>query len=194
MQVTEQRLYSPEEYLELEVEADSKSEYIDGQILPMAGGTTNHNLIALNFATEFNFAFKKLDYQVYMGDVRLWIPQRRIYTYPDVMVVAGEPEYHNNRTDTIVNPIAIVEVLSDSTQGYDRRGKFEAYRTISTFEEYLLIDQNKVYIEQYFKTANKRWSLYEYDVEDETISLNSVSFQISLDDIYNKVQFKENAT
>ncbi|MBE9040908.1 Uma2 family endonuclease [Oscillatoriales cyanobacterium LEGE 11467] len=192
MQVTKARSYSPEEYLELEVAAEFKSEYIDGQILPMAGGTTNHNRIALNFSTELSFAFKKLDFQVFMGDVRLWIPQRRIYTYPDVMVVAGEPEYHNSRTDTIVNPIAIVEVLSNSTQGYDRRGKFEAYRTIPTFEEYLLIDQNKIYIEQYFKTANKRWSLYEYDSEDEAVSLNSVSFEISLEDIFNKVQFKNN--
>ncbi|MDY6939898.1 MAG: Uma2 family endonuclease [Cyanobacteriota bacterium] len=188
MQVTEARSYSPQEYLELETAADSKSEYIDGKILPMAGGSTNHNRIALNFSTELNFVFKKLDYQVFIGDVRLWIPQRRTYTYPDVMVIAGEPEYYENRTDTIVNPKAIVEVLSDSTQGYDRREKFAAYRTISTFEEYLLIDQTKVYIEQYFKTANKRWSLYEYDEEDEAISLNSVSFQIALDDIYHKVQ------
>src|SRR4028118_2072837 len=191
MQVTEQRDYSPEEYLALEEAADFKSEYINGEIFPMAGGSTNHNQIAGNFYAELNFAFKKLDYRVFMSDVRLWIPKKRIYTYPDVMVVAGEPEYFNDRTDLITNPKLIAEVLSDSTQGYDRSGKFEAYRTISTFEEYLLFDPTKIYVEQYSKTANKRWSLREYDAEDETITLSSVQFKIHLIDVYNKVNFEE---
>jgi Uma2 family endonuclease len=190
MQVTEQRYYSPEEYLALEEVADYKSEYIDGVIYQMAGGSTNHNQIALNFSAELNFAFKKLDYQVYMGDVRLWIPKRRIYTYPDVMVVVGEPEYFNNRTDTIINPKVIVEVLSKSTQGYDRRGKFQEYRTIPTFDEYILIDQTKIYVEQFYHTGKKRWLFGEYDAEDEAIALNSVPFQISLADVYNKVKLE----
>ncbi|MGI2908656.1 Uma2 family endonuclease [Tolypothrix sp. VBCCA 56010] len=189
MQVTKKQYYSPEEYLALEEAADYKSEYIDGEIIPMAGGSTNHNQIALNFSTELNFAFKKLDYRVFMGDVRLWIPSRRIYTYPDVMIIAGEPEYFNDRTDMITNPRVIIEVLSDSTQGYDKKGKFEFYRTIPSFEEYLLIDQTKIYVEQFSKTANKRWSFREYDVEDEAIALASVQFEISLGDVYNKVKF-----
>lgn len=189
MQVTEQRTYSSEEYLALEETADYKSEYIDGQIFPMAGGSTNHNQITGNLYAELNFAFKKLDYRVFMSDVRLWIPQKRIYTYPDVMVVVGEPEYFNNRTDTITNPKIIVEVLSGSTKGYDQGSKFEAYRTIPTFAEYLLIDQTKIYVEQYSKTANKRWSLREYDAEDIVITLASVEFQISLTDMYSKVKF-----
>ncbi|HLO47932.1 MAG TPA: Uma2 family endonuclease [Kamptonema sp.] len=191
MQVTEKRYYSPEEYLALEEVADYKSEYIDGQIYPMTGGSTNHNQIAGNFYAELNFAFKKLDYRVYMGDVRLWIPKRRIYTYPDVMVVVGEPEYYNNRTDTITNPKAIVEVFSKSTQGYDKSDKFDYYRSIPTVEEYILIHQNQVYVEQFYKTGTKRWSLGEYDAEDEAIALNSVPFQISLADVYNKVKFEE---
>ena len=191
MQVTQKRYYSPEEYLALEEAADYKSEYIDGEIVPMAGGSTNHNQIALNFSTELNFAFKKLDYRVFMSDVRLWIAKRRIYTYPDVIVVAGEPEYYNNRTDTITNPRAIVEVLSPSTKGYDHSKKFEAYRTIPTFEEYLLIDTNRRYIEHFSKTDNKRWSFCEYDESDNAIALASVSFEISLTDIYNKVNFEQ---
>lgn len=144
MQVTEKRYYSPEEYLALEETADDKSEYIDGEIFPMAGGSTHHNQITLNFSTELNFAFKKLDYRVFMSDVRLWMRKRRIYTYPDVMVVAGEPESYDNRTDTITNPRVIIEVLSPSTRGYDSSKKFEAYRTIPTFEEYLLIDSCEI--------------------------------------------------
>lgn len=191
MQLTEQQDYSPEEYLALEEVADYKSEYIDGQIFPMTGGSTNHNQIAGNFYAELNFAFKKLDYRVYMSDVRLWIAKRRIYTYPDVMIVAGEPEYFNNRTDTITNPKVIIEVLSDSTKGYDKSGKFEAYRTLPSLSEYILIDQTKVHVEQFYKTGKKRWSFGEYDAEDEAIALNSVQFQISLNDIYNKVKFEE---
>jgi Uma2 family endonuclease len=189
MQVTEKQYYSPEEYLVREDAADYKSEYINGEIIPMAGGSINHNQIALNFSTELNFAFKKLDYRVFMSDVRLWIRSRRIYTYPDVMIIAGEPEYLNDRTDMITNPRVIIEVLSESTQGYDKKGKFEFYRTIPSFEEYLLIDQTKVYVEQYSKTGNKRWSFREYDVEDEAIALASVQFEISLEDVYNKVKF-----
>ncbi|NES21200.1 MAG: Uma2 family endonuclease [Symploca sp. SIO3E6] len=200
MQLIKQQYYSTEEYLALEEEADYKSEYIDGEIFPMAGGSTNHNQIALNFSTELNFAFKKLDYRVFMSDVRLWIPQWRIYTYPDVMIVAGEPEYHNNRTDTITNPKIIIEVLSPSTKGYDRSKKFEKYRTIPTFEEYLLIDQKRIYIEHFSKMDHKSWSFRDYheseqgvtpNIEPKAISLSSVSLEISLADIYNKVDFEE---
>lgn len=190
MQVTEQRYYTPEEYLELEEAADYKSEYIDGQIIPMAGGTANHNRISLNLSAALNFAFKQQNYEVFMADVRLWIPQKRIYTYPDVMILAGEPEYFNNRQDIILNPQVIIEVLSKSTKGYDREDKFQAYRTIPSFQEYLLIDQNRIYIEQFSKTGKKQWTLREYDEEDEKISLVTVPFEINLPDLYNKVTFE----
>ncbi|MGV0102757.1 putative restriction endonuclease domain-containing protein [Nostoc sp. DSM 114160] len=190
MQITKQRYYTPEEYLELEEAADYKSEYIDGQIIPMAGGTVNHNQIALNLSTELNFAFKKQNYRVFMGDVRLWIFQKRTYTYPDVMILAGEPEYFNNRKDIIVNPQVIVEVLSKSTKGYDREDKFQAYRTISTFQEYLLIDQTRIHVDQFSKTGKKQWTLREYDEEDEAIALVTVPFEISLQDLYDKVNFE----
>lgn len=186
---TQQKYYSPEEYLALEEVAEYKNEYIAGEIFPMAGGTTNHNQVAGNFYAELTFAFKKLDYRVFINDLRLWIPERRIYTYPDVMVIAGEPEYVDDRTDMITNPKIIVEVLAKSTQGYDRSDKFEAYRTIPTFEEYLLFEPTKVYIEQYSKIANKRWSFREYNFEDQAITLTSVELKIALEDIYNKVTF-----
>ncbi|MEH1942921.1 MAG: Uma2 family endonuclease [Nostoc sp.] len=190
MQITKQRYYTPEEYLELEEAADYKSEYIDGQIIPMAGGTINHNRISLNLSAALNFAFRQQDYEVFMSDVRLWIPQKRTYTYPDVMILAGEAEFFNNRKDIILNPQIIVEVLSKSTKGYDRENKFQAYRTISTFQEYLLIDQTQIHIDQFSKTGKKQWTLREYDEEDEAIALVTVPFEISLQDLYNKVKFE----
>ena len=190
MEKTQQRYYTPEEYLELEEVADYKSEYLDGQIIPIAGETTNHNTIALNFSSELGIAFKRQSYQVFICNVRLWIPEKRIYTYPDVMVIAGKTEYFNNRQDIILNPLVIIEVLSKSTKGYDRQDKFELYRTIPSFQEYLLIDQTRIHVEQFCKTDRKRWTLFEYDEEDEAIALTSVPFQISLLDLYNKVEFE----
>ena len=186
------KLSSIAEYLALEEVADYKSEYLDGEIIPMAGGSTNHNQIALNISSLFNFAFRKLNYYVYMGDVRLWIPQKRIYTYPDVMVIAGEPEYFPDRQDTILNPALIIEVLSNSTNKYDRQGKFNYYRTISTFREYLLVEQDQIAVEHYLKIDNKQWSLREYDSEDKAIGLNSIDFTLALEDLYHKVQLHAN--
>ncbi|MFO5492601.1 MAG: Uma2 family endonuclease, partial [Cuspidothrix sp.] len=137
-----------------------------------------------------NFAFKNQNYEVFMGDMRLWIPQKLIYTYPDVIIIADEAEFFNNRTDTITNPQVIIEVLSKSTKSYDREDKFAAYRTIPTFQEYLLIDQNRIHVEQFSKIGKKRWNLCEYDEEDENISLITVPFTISLQDLYNKVNFE----
>ncbi|MBD2144300.1 Uma2 family endonuclease [Sphaerospermopsis sp. FACHB-1194] len=190
MQLTEKQYYTPEEYLELEATADYKSEYIEGQIIPMAGASINHNRITGNFYAELNFAFRQQDkYEVFNSDIRLWIPQKLIYTYPDVMIIADEPEFFNNRKDTITNPQVIIEVLSKSTKGYDREDKFAAYRTIPNFQEYLLIDQTRIHVEQFSKTGKKRWNLFEYDEEDENISLVTVPLEISLQNLYNKVKF-----
>ncbi len=191
MIAAEQRYYSPEEYLELEVNSESRHEYIDGQIIPMTGGTPNHNQIALNLSGALNFALKRQPYRVFVTDQRLWIPKKRIHTYPDVMVVQGQLEFQAGRRDTIANPLMIAEVLSKSTKSYDRDEKFAAYRTIGSFQEYLLIDQYTLHVEQYSKTDNNRWIFTEYEDEDGTISLASVAFEIMLADIYDKVDFED---
>jgi Uma2 family endonuclease len=178
---------SIEDYLQQEEQAEYKSEYLDGQIVQMTGGTTNHNQIAVNLATELNFAFKKLDHRVYLGDVRLWIPERRIFTYPDVMVIQGNPLYFENRRDTILNPTLIIEVLSPSTQNYDKESKFAAYRTIPSFQEYVLISQTQIYGEKFVKTGDKKWLFQEYTPEDRQIVLESVQLSLGFTDIYHKV-------
>ncbi|RUT09659.1 hypothetical protein DSM106972_001540 [Dulcicalothrix desertica PCC 7102] len=189
MQVTEKRYYTIEEYLALEEKADSKSEYIDGEIIPMAGGSANHNRIAGNFYAVMNFAFKRENYEVFKSDMRLWLPKPRIYTYPDVMVIAGEPEFLENRKDTITNPKVIIQVLPKLTEKNQRKTKFNAYCTIPSFEEYLLIEQDEINVLHYSKIDDKHWSIQEYDHEDEKISLVTVPFEITLQDLYNKVKF-----
>ncbi|MBD2597768.1 Uma2 family endonuclease [Nostoc spongiaeforme FACHB-130] len=190
MQILEPQYFTIPEYLNLEDKADFKSEYIDGIIIPMAGGTANHNRISGNFYAILNFAFRQQDYEVFNSDMRLWIPKQRIYTYLDISIVAGKIEFLENRTDTITNPKLIVEVLSKSTESYDREGKFKVYRTIPSFEEYLLVEQDRIFVEHFYKTANKRWSLQEYDAEDELINLVTVPLEIKLQDLYNKVEFE----
>jgi Uma2 family endonuclease len=186
----EQHHYSPEEYFELETSAEYRSEYCDGEIITMTGGTPNHNQIAGNFYAALNFALKGQPYRVYITDMRLGIPQNRLYTYPDVMVVSGQLEFAEGRKDTITNPVMIAEVLSDSTEDYDRGKKFKLYRSIPSFREYLLISQSERYVEQFSKTADNKWLLSEWAGEDAVLALSSVLFQISLADLYDKVEFE----
>ncbi|WP_354635951.1 Uma2 family endonuclease [Planktothricoides raciborskii] len=188
---TQKRTYTPEEYLALEETAEYKSEYHDGEIIPMTGGTTNHNQITLNVCRKFPYTIKEQKYRVFAADVRLWIPATRRYVYPDVMVIQGKPIYQGKNTTTVTNPTIIVEVLSKSTEGYDKTDKFRFYRSISTFQEYILIDQNCYHIEIYSKTGEKQWQFTEYDSEQDVISLASVEFQFTLSELYEQVDFSE---
>lgn len=185
----ETRYYSPQEYLELEVNSEIRHEYINGLIIPMTGGTPNHNQLAGNFYAMLNFALKRQPYQVFVTDQRLWIPSRKIHTYPDIMVVKNPLEYEQGRKDTLVNPVMIAEVLSKSTKGYDRDEKFAAYRTIPTLQEYILIDQYTMHIEQYCKTNNNQWIFSEFTDGNVNLNLASISCQMILSDIYDKVDF-----
>ncbi|TAE59924.1 MAG: Uma2 family endonuclease [Nostocales cyanobacterium] len=185
----ETRYYSPEEYLELEINSEIRHEYINGLIIPMTGGTPNHNQLAGNFYAELNFALKRQPYQVFVTDQRLWIPNKKIHTYPDIMVVKTPLEYQEGRKDTLVNPVMITEVLSKSTKSYDKDEKFAAYRTIPTLQEYILINQYTMHIEQYFKTDNNKWIFSEFTDAEENLNLASIPCQISLADIYDKVDF-----
>jgi Uma2 family endonuclease len=186
-----QKTYTPAEYLELEEKAEFRSEYRDGEIVPMAGGTTNHNRISLNIATNLTFSLKGQSYEVYMSDVRLWIPPNRQYTYPDVMLIQGEPVYLENTTATVTNPRLIVEVLSKSTGNYDRSEKFDYYRSIPTLQEYILIDQSCYHVLQYVKTSPTQWLLTDYNQTEGIVKLGSIDLALSLKDIYDRVNFDE---
>nr|WP_269322011.1 Uma2 family endonuclease [Planktothrix serta] len=126
---------------------------------------------------------------MFVTDQRLWIPEKRLYTYPDIIVIQGDIQLQEGRKDTLTNPLMIAEVLSTSTRNYDKDEKFAAYRTIPTFQEYLLIDQYTIHIEHYYKTDDKHWIFMEYNNSNENLVLNSISFEMSVDDLYNKVEF-----
>jgi Uma2 family endonuclease len=188
---TQTRYYTPEEYLELEEKAEYKSEYRDGEIIPMTGGTTNHNKIALNFAANLKFGLKKQNYDVYIGDVRLWIPRYRQHTYPDIMVIQGEPIYTGANTTTVMNPLLITEVLSKSTSNYDQSDKFMYYRSIPEFKGYILINQYQYHVMQYVKTDDSKWIFTELQSESDILTLETIDFQITLSDLYEQVNFTQ---
>jgi len=191
MQAEEQKYYTLEDYLELEVNSQEKHEYINGEIVLMPGGMPNHNLIIGNFYAALNFALKRQPYFVFFSDQRLWIPQEPIYTYPDIMVVEGALQLQEGRKDTITNPVMIAEVLSNSTEGYDRGNKFKFYRTIPSFQEYVMIDQYSMHVERYYKTEPHQWIFSEYDSAESILALHTVPCEISLADLYDKVDFEQ---
>ena len=192
MQVqTRKHIYTPEEYLELEEKALYKSEYRNGEIIPMTGGTTNHNQIALNFASSLLYVIRGKKYRVFIGDVRLWIPEYREYTYPDVIVTDGKPIYAGKNNTTVTNPLLIVEVLSKSTKNYDQGDKFTFYRSIPQFKEYVLVEQNQYQVMHYSKTNEGEWIFREYKSENDIIRLQYLDFEISLVDIYQDVNFDD---
>jgi Uma2 family endonuclease len=183
------RLYTPEEYLELEARADCKNEYHDGEIVPMAGGTTNHNKLAGTLYAYLLFALKGKGYNTYIGDVRLWIPQYREYTYPDVIVIQRHPIYDDKSKTTVTNPLLIVEVLSKSTQNYDQGDKFMYYRSIPEMQEYILVDQKQFHVIQHVKIETGQWLLSEYKGEEAVLQLKAIDFTINLTDLYEGVDF-----
>ncbi len=189
MQAEVQKIYTPEEYLELEVNVDTRNEYRNGDIVPMTGGTPNHNDIAGNLYILLKSGLRGKEYRTLYADQRLWIPGANIYTYPDVMVVPKPLELQAGRKDTVMNPCLIAEVLSQSTQNYDRSEKFVAYRTIPSFREYLLIDQYRVYVEHYMQTATHQWLLSEYDDPTITLTLSAIEMQIQIADLYETIDF-----
>lgn len=191
MAAQERILYTHEEYFALEEQADYKSEYYQGKIIALAGGSLNHNRIARNTCFAIDEALGEQSCEAFIGDVRLWIEKKDFYTYPDVMVVCGEPEFVAGRTDTITNPQVIIEVLSESTAGYDRGDKFQAYWTLDTFKEYVLIDQYRLQVEYFRRMDEKLWQLQILTTLEEQLTLRSIGVTIPLNQIYRNVTWDE---
>ncbi len=181
--------HTAEEYLAREVASDVRSEFRSGEIVEMTGGTPEHNEITGTLLFLLKAALRKKNYSIFVTDQRLWIPEPDIYTYPDVMVTSRPPELKPGRKDTVINPVMIAETLSESTQDYDRGKKFTNYRTIETFQEYVLIDQYRPHVEHYVKQATKQWLFREYDGLEATFTLASVSVEIALADLYEAIEF-----
>ncbi|MBD2622041.1 Uma2 family endonuclease [Microcystis flos-aquae FACHB-1344] len=180
---------SLEEYRNLETIAEVKHEYHDGEIIEMTGGSINHNSILINLIVLLKLALRGTNYRLQSSDLRLWIPQYNRGLYPDLMIIAGEPLFSDNRNDEILNPCLIIEVLSPSTSGYDRGDKFRYYRSIPQLNQYLLVSQGEILIESYSKTSENSWLLQEYTPARGIISLDSLGISLNLADIYEGIDF-----
>ncbi len=179
-----QKNYTPQDYLEWESEAEVRHEFINGEIIPMAGGTTRHNLITGNIYIALRLALKRKNAPVYMENVRLWIPASEVFTYPDLMIIDGDPIYYENTQTTVTNPAVIMEVLSESTRDYDQGRKFGFYRSLEMLQGYVLVDQEKCSVMVYRRGNGKEWKLHILEELTEEIELESLGIKIALEDIY----------
>lgn len=191
---SKKKIYSPDEYRELEETAEFRNEYRDGEIVQMTGGSINHSQIIGNIYAFLKSALRGKNARPFMSDLRLWIPRYRRGTYPDVMVVEGELVCTEGRKDEILNPVLIVEVLSKSTKDFDREDKFRFYRSIPEFREYVLVNQSEFLVAQYIKTESNEWLFREYEGESAIVSFASLEVQMSMLDIYELVVFETQET
>jgi Uma2 family endonuclease len=183
------RRYSLDEYRAIEEKAEGRNEYRDGEIVPIPGGTIKHSRIGRNILTYFSTVMCDTQFEPINSDLRLWIPEHRRGVYPDVMVFNGEPQLNAECLDEVLNPTLIVEVLSPSTADYDRLSKFRMYRSIGSFSEYLLVEQDEPFVERYSKQA-QGWLLSEFSGLELSIPLDSVSIELPMMEIYRGVVFE----
>ena len=182
---------TPEEYLEMERKAEFKSEYFNGEIFAMAGAKRNHNKAATNVSGLIWQHLKGKDCESYSNDMRVFVPRTGLYTYSDVVVVCGEPKFQDKVFDTLLNPTLLIEVLSESTESYDRGKKFQHYRSIESLQEYVLVSQDEARIEKYVKRGDSFWLLSEAVGLDSEIEFASIECRISLAEVYDKIDFSD---
>lgn len=168
------------EYLAKEELAEEKSEFINREIIPMAGASANHNRLTGKVHARLLLALEDLGYTVFMSDMKLWPPHFKNYFYPDVMVIKDEPHFTDAKQTAVTNPCFIAEILSTSTEGFDKNQKFSFCRTIPELQEYLLIDQSAYRVELYRKVGDRQWLLTELCGQAEVIRLESVAVEITL--------------
>jgi Uma2 family endonuclease len=178
---------TPEQYLEIERKADFKSEYFNGEMFAMAGAQRAHNQLVASLVRELGQRFRGRHCDVYPSDMRVYVKSTGLYTYPDVTAACGEQLFADGLTDTLLNPSVIVEVLSPSTEAYDRGRKFEQYQSIESLREYLLVASDRMHADLYSRQPDGRWLLTSAHRPGDVLNLESVDAQILLSDLYEKV-------
>lgn len=182
------RRYTPQEYLALERPALEKHEYLDGVITAMPGASREHNLICHNLGVALGVQLRDRPCEVYPAEMRVRVTPTGLYTYPDLIVVCDEPEFEDQEFDVLLNPTAIIEVLSPSTEFYDRGAKFGHYRRLDSLRDYLLVAQNRRHVERSSRQGDD-WIPTSFDGPDDLIELTSIACTLAMRDIYAKVRF-----
>lgn len=180
-------LLTPEEYLAAEREAETRSEYVDGVVYPMTGAHFNHQVIVANLTVELSLRLRGREYIVLPIEMKVRMPDSRKFFYADITVVAGKPQFPDDRKDIILNPILLIEVLSKSTEAYDRGLKFQAYQTVPSLREYLLVAQDRPFIEQFVRQEDGKWVYAAFEGREISLTLQSVGCTLNLGAVYDKV-------
>lgn len=191
MSTVEKRLLTPPEYLAKERRADYRSEFYRGEMFAMSGASWEHTLIKDNLAGEVRNQLRDGPCRVVTSDLRVKVLATGLYTYPDVVIVCDEPQFEDDVFDTLLNPRVIVEVLSDSTEKYDRGEKFAQYRQLPSVQEYVLVAQDRPLVERFVRQADDSWLLTAFDNVSQTLALESVPVRVSLMDIYRGVDLSK---
>ena len=181
---------TPEEYLSIERKAEHKSEYSDGEMYAMSGASREHNRITVNLVRVVGNQLQGRPCEPFGADMRVRIPVIRRYVYPDLTVVCGEAEFEDDELDVLMNPVLVVEVLSPSTENYDRSTKFNWYRRIESLQEYVLVSQQMPRVERFVKRP-EGWLFSDVDGLEATVRLESIDCTLALSDIYDRVTFPE---
>ncbi|HMZ60728.1 MAG TPA: Uma2 family endonuclease, partial [Leptospiraceae bacterium] len=175
--------YTEQEYLEIDRNSELRNELLDGEIYAMTGASLKHNIISLNIASSLKSLFKQKECKVFMADLRVNV-SKGLYTYPDILIVCGNILFTDDHLDTVKNPKCIIEVLSDSTEKYDRGEKFRNYRKIESLEEYILISQNEILAEKYYRKKEDFWEYSVFDGLDKSVNIDSIGIRLSMQEIY----------
>ena len=178
---------SPKEYLAIERRAEYKSEYVDGVMYAMAGGSERHNLIAANLIIAIGAQLRDHPCRIYPSDLKVRVPNSRRFFYPDVSIVCGETQFADEEKDVVLNPVVVIEVLSDSTAAFDRGKKFQSYQQIESLREYLLVSQDEYVVEHFLRRDDGRWLYTKAGGLDESLALPTVKCRLALADVYSKV-------
>jgi len=190
MRPQENTRMTPEEYLEFEKTSEFRHEYFDGEIFAMTGAKRNHNLIGFNIAGELRGQIKGTPCRGFLSDQRVKIQGIDKYVYPDLTFACGDIEFLEYELDSLVNPVVIVEILSDSTELYDRVLKFEHYQLIDSLQEYILVSQHRPRVEKYERNReDNTWILSSYTKMDHVIKINSINCELLLSDVYFEIEF-----
>lgn len=190
MVVAAEKKITPAEYLEQENQAAEKTELIEGELFPMGGASINHNRLTSKLIILLSLGLDDLDFEVFASDLRVWLPSIESYVYPDVVVIQGEPIFAEDNRMELTNPCFIAEVLSPSTARYDKKAKFDLYKSLPTLQEYLILPQTNKKIELYRRLNSNQWLLTEFDQETSSIQLESLNLEINLAELYKKVVFE----
>ncbi len=180
---------TPQRYLELERIAQTRSEFYCGEMFAMTGASRTHNRISLNVARRIDEQFDGRPCEVYQSDMRVKVSASGLYTYPDVVATCDAPQFEDEEVDTLLNPQVIVEVLSDSTEAYDRGTKFGHYRKLDSLQEYVLISQESARVERYTRQPDGQWLLWSTEEMSDTLAISSIGCTLKLADIYARVIF-----